>query len=584
MPKFLKHVLSLLCTESNFRLSKSHLCVNGSFQNLQFLRFCTAATAVNPKNGGNFCEKKFGAITRKAQATLFEYLSQTRGLQFFAAENMSKNSPEFLDRLLKRVGIDDSDDDDDVGHSLARFLRYHPINEFEPFFESIGLEPSEYAYFLPRNLVFLCDDQLLLQNYHVLFNYGIAHNRIGKIYKEATEVFRYGDGILQSKLNSFQNLGLRQSLVSKIIASSSYLLRGDVSGEFIEFIETLKIARIEYDWLEEHILEGDSYNWKRMLEVMCLLGELGFNGEKLGEVITNHPDLLLGRSGRFTFCLFGFLLKFGSTHSDIRMVFLQFPYVSVLNFINNLHQCYKFLVEIRMPNQDIGRIFRSYPLLLGSSELKKVSSLQTQLNCGVGRLRQMVKDDPRVLKKWVLRRKVDRLQEPNRIVKARMMKIKFLSSLGFVEQSKEMEGALKLFRGKGEELQERFDCLVNIGLSREDVIAVLKVTPQIINQSKGVIERKIGFFVKDSGHSLADLVNHPKLLIYTTERVKLRLLMYKWLKDEEAVNPKLALETLLGCSEELFVKNYVNSHPRGPEFWECLKKTIYSMCTKKEPV
>lgn len=564
MPQFLKHLLLLLCTESNFRSSKS-LCVNGSFQNLQFLRFCTTEIVVNPKNGGNFC-----AIRREAQAALLEYLSQTRSLQFLAAENMSKNSPEFLDRLLKRVGIDDGDDD--VGHSLARFFRYHPINEFEPFFESIGLKPSEYVYFLPRNLIFLCDDQLLLQNYHVLFNYGIAHNRIGKIYKEVTEVFSYGDGILQSKLHWLQNLGLRQSLVCKMIASSSYLLRGDVSREFIEVLEKLKIARIEYDWLEERILEGGSYNWKRMLEVMCLLGELGLNGEKLGEVITNHPDLLLERSGHFTFCLFGFLLKFGSTHSDIQMVFLQFPYVSVLHFINNLHQCYKFLVEIRMPDQDIGRIIRSYPLLLGSCELKKVSSLLTTLNCGVARLCQMVKDDPPVLKKWVLRRKVNRIRELNRIDKVRMMKTKFLSSIGFVEESKEMERALKLFRGKGVELQERFNCLVNIGLSREDVIEMLKVAPHIINQSKGVIERKIGLLVKDFGYSLADVVTHPKLLVYTTERVKLRLLMYKWLKDEDAVNPKLALATLLGSSEELFVKNYVNSHPRGPEFWGCLKK------------
>ena len=38
---------------------------------------------------------------------------------------------------------------------------------------------------LPCNLMFLCDDELLLENYHVLCNNGIARNKIGKIYKEA---------------------------------------------------------------------------------------------------------------------------------------------------------------------------------------------------------------------------------------------------------------------------------------------------------------------------------------------------------------------------------------------------------------
>ncbi|KAL0338003.1 UNVERIFIED_CONTAM: Transcription termination factor MTEF18, mitochondrial [Sesamum calycinum] len=156
----------------------------------------------------------------------------------------------------------------------------------------------------------------------------------------------------------------------------------------------------------------------------------------------------------------------------------------------------------------------------------------------------MVKDDPYVLKKWVLGVRVDRLPGPKRVLKVRMLKTKFLLSLGFVEKSKQMEKALKVFRGKGVELQERFDCLVNSGLSREDVIEMLKVSPQILNQSKDVIAKKIEFFVKDMGYPVSALVAHPALVSYKIERVKLRLLTYKWLKDQGAVHPKLALSTL----------------------------------------
>ncbi len=72
-----------------------------------------------------------------------------------------------------------------IGRSIIHLLRYHPINEFEPFFEGMGLKPTEYVPLLPRNLMFLSDDELLLENYHVLCNNGIARNKIGKIYKEA---------------------------------------------------------------------------------------------------------------------------------------------------------------------------------------------------------------------------------------------------------------------------------------------------------------------------------------------------------------------------------------------------------------
>ncbi|XP_022967908.1 transcription termination factor MTEF18, mitochondrial-like [Cucurbita maxima] len=103
--------------------------------------------------------------------------------QFMDAENMSRNSPIFLEKLLGRV-----EHESDTGRSITRFLLYHPINEFEPFFENAGLQPAEYNAFLPCDLMFSSDDSLLLENYNVLCSYGIERNKIGKIYKEATQI------------------------------------------------------------------------------------------------------------------------------------------------------------------------------------------------------------------------------------------------------------------------------------------------------------------------------------------------------------------------------------------------------------
>ncbi|XP_073067071.1 transcription termination factor MTEF18, mitochondrial-like [Primulina eburnea] len=566
--------VALCWTQNNSRPSKSNLSSSGSYYVLRHLRLCSTERDFSLKNGGNlgFLARKSRAVRREAQAALLEYLHSTRGLQFMDAENMSKNSPEFFDGLLRRIDIDNAD----VSRSLTRFLRYHPINEFEPFFESIGLKSSEYSQLLPRNLMFLNDDLLLLENYYVLCNYGIARNKIGKIYKEATEIFGYDYGVLQSKLQSFQGLGLKQSLVVKIIASSPYLLRGNMNEKIVKILHKLKNAGIRIDWLEEHISEENSYNWKCMLELVCLLSELGLSEDELGKLIVQHPDLLLECSGLVTFRLFGFLLKFGSMKTEVQNVFLQFPQIPIVKFINNLYQCHEFLIEIGMPVQDICMIIRSYSLVLGSCELKKVRSVMGALNCGKSRLGQMIKEDPNVLKKWILGRRVDRLPDPSRVLKVREIKTDFLSSLGFIEKSKEMERAIKGFRGKGVELQERFDCLVNNGLSREEVISMLKISPQILNQTKDIIETKLNHFVKELGYPVTDLLTHPPLVSYTIERVKLRLLTYKWLKDEKAVRPKLSLSTLMSCSEKIFVRLYVNSHPRGLEFWERLKAKIYS--------
>ncbi|KAA8518252.1 hypothetical protein F0562_015865 [Nyssa sinensis] len=568
-------------SENNLRSSKTILWATGSHHIAQYPRFYRRKRAVHSENGQNLDgtsttdDKNVGRLPRaarqEAQAALLEYLHSTRSLQFMDAENISRNSPHFLDNLLKKV-----ENETNVGHSIARFLRYHPINEFEPFFESMGLRPSEYSPLLPRNLMFLNDDEMLLENYHVLCNYGIARNKIGKIYKEATEVFRYDYGVLQSKLRAFEEMGLKQLTVIKVVSSSPYLLIGDVNKEFHKVLEKLCSVGIDHGWIEGHLLEGNSYNWSQMLELLCLLSEMGCSKEQLGGLICQHPELLLEGSGNAAFSLIGFLLKFGSTSNDISSMLVQFPQVQVRKFVYNLRKCYNFLTEIDMEVQGIGRIVRSYPILLGSCSLKKVNSLLANLNTGKRRLCEIIMENPQVLKYWVLGSRVKRLPDSGEELRSRMMRTKFLLDLGFVENSNEMNKALKIFRGRGGELQERFNCFINAGLNQKDVSEMIKAAPQVLNQSKDVINMKIDFLVNGLGYPLSSLVSFPAYISYTIQRVKLRCSMYNWLKDQGTVEPKRALSTILACSDKIFMRQYVKHHPKGPEVWQKLKKQIYT--------
>ncbi|KAJ0027419.1 hypothetical protein Pint_36557 [Pistacia integerrima] len=197
-------------------------------------------------------------------------------LQFLDAENMSKNSPYFVENLLKSV-----EKELDLKEIILRFLRYHPINEFEPFFESVGLKPSEYSPFLPRNLMFLSDDDLLLENYYVLCNYGVERKNMGKIYKEAREIFQYDFGVLSSKLQAYEKLGLSQSIIGKVIVCSPYILIGDVNMEFVKVLETLKSIGVKFSLTEKHSMEQNSYNWSKMLRLLSFFSEMGLSEEQL---------------------------------------------------------------------------------------------------------------------------------------------------------------------------------------------------------------------------------------------------------------------------------------------------------------
>ena len=573
--------VSLNFSENLLKSSKAPFLGAGSFRIWQNPRFYGRKTSAESENFQSPVEtstvdfENVGHISRttraQAQAALLEYLHCTRSLQFMDAENMSKNSPFFLEKILGKVK-----NEAEIGKSITRFLRYHPINEFEPFFESLGLTPSEFTNLLPRNLMFLCDDQVLLENYYILCNYGIARNKIGKIYKEAPEVFRYDSGVLRLKFQAYLELGLSQSTMIKAIASSPYLLIGDANMDFVKAMEKLKSVGIESNWIEKHLSEGNYYDWSQMVGLLCLFSKMGFNGEQLGELIRQHPGILLECSGNLAHSLVGLLLKFGFTTNEIYIFFLQFPPIEFGKFYRNFRHCYLFLIEIELEVEEIGRIVRSHTVLLGSCALKRVNSLLANLNIGKKRLCGIIKDNPQELKKWVLGSRVGPLPNLGEDLRSQLQKTKFLSDLGYVENTKEIEKARKLFRGKGMELQERFDFLMKAGLDRKDVSEMIKVAPQILNQSTDVIEMKIDYLIHALGYPISSLVTFPSYLSYTTERVELRMSMYNWLKDQGVAEPNLALSTIIACSDNYFIDRYVNRHPKGAEIWEKLKQKIYS--------
>lgn len=513
------------------------------------------------------CGRTIREARKEAKDALMEYLHSTRCIQYLDADNMSRNSPCFIDELLKKIGNKGG-----LKQSISRYLRYHPINEFEPFFESIGLKPSEYVSLLPKNMIFLSDDQRLLENYYTLCNYGIPRHKLGKIFKEASEVFRLDHGVLSSKLQAYEKMGLVQSTSLKVIACSPYILVGDGNIDFIKVIEKLKHYGNDVNWIEGHLLDDVSYNWSQVLELLSFLGKV-FSEQQLANILSQHPDLLFDDSGGRTLSLIGFLLKLGLSISQVSLVFLEFPQIQVGIFLSNLRRVFQFLSEVDMKSAEIRRIFCSHSVSLGSFTLKKTSSLLSMLNAGKKRIRIVILDNPLVMKNWALGKAVKPIPDTEEERTSRQ-KIEFLLSMGYVDEN--MEKALKSFRGNGAELQERFDYIVKAGLDYQDVRRMVRVSPQILNLTIDVLNTKMDLLVNELGYPISSLAKFPSFLSYKPERVRLRLSMYNWLVDQECAVPKLSLSTVVSCTNNQFVEQYVNRHPSGLQVWEELKNKFYS--------
>ncbi|CAA7062657.1 unnamed protein product [Microthlaspi erraticum] len=516
--------------------------------------------------------EKSSAVTRienrrSAQVAMLDYFYITRGLQFLVAESMSKNAPLFNNKLIEKLNCDA---DADIARSITRFLRYHPINEFEPFFESLGLKPSEYSHLLPRDKMFLNEDAFLLENYNTFWVYGIGLKQIGKIFKEAREVFGYETGVLASKIQAFEDLGLTKTFVSRIIVCSPRILIGDMNVEVAKVLEILKSLGIGVGWVNENLLEEECYDWSSMHRVLSLLRDICLDESELCcELIKKHPRLVFEDSGEWTLFLAGFQAKLGSSRSEVCLFFQKFPEVEVKKCVLNLRRCFLFLNEIKMEYDEIGKIFRSHSHWIGACPLKQTSTLLSKLSVGTRRLCQIIQENPEEMRKWTMGLRVQPLPSTGEQETSRFMKKRFLLSLGYEEDSKEMERAVKKFRGRGSELQERFDFLVSLGLNEKDVRNMVNAFPQILSQASDLIEAKVNYVVKELGYPLSTFVAFPSCLVFTLQRMKLRLGMVPYLKGKVK-----AISSVLVCSDQHFVTHYVNRHPDGPKHWEDLKKQL----------
>ncbi|KAJ4969422.1 hypothetical protein NE237_016123 [Protea cynaroides] len=513
----------------------------------------------------------------EAQDVLFDYLHCTRNFHFTDAEHISKNSPIFVRNLVSKV-----DNGQDIAQSLSRFLRFNPINEFEPFFESLGLSSSELSPLLP-NLMFLSDDEIMLENYHVLCNYGIPRSKIGKMYKEGAECFRYDFGVLASKLQAYEELGLSKPTVIKLVICCPRLLIGGVNMEFFQVLEKLKGLGIKQDWLRGYLSDKRTYDWNKMLSTMCFLEEMGCSSKDIGRLFKNHPGFLLEGSGKNIYILVGLLLKLGLVMEELLFLLQQHPRILAGNFASNLCEAVQFMSEIGMEAEDIVKIVRTNTRILGSYPLLKPRTVLKRLKINPDKLCEVIKDDPQKFISIASQSKISSIEEIPGLDRRHkeavndgrhlLEKTTFLVRLGFAENSDEMLKALKQFRGRGDQLQERFNCLVNSGLDCHDVSNMIKVAPPVLNQTKDVIEKKIGYLVNCLGYPLESVVSFPTYLCYDIERIRLRFSMYVWLRERGAAKPMLALSTILACSDARFERYFVNLHPKGPSEWERLKKS-----------
>jgi len=441
---------------------------------------------------------------------------------------------------------------------------YHPINEFEPFLESLGINHTKLKKFLPKGCFFLCDDSVLVDNFHVLCHHGVPRNRMAKIYTEAREIFGYGNGVLAKKFQDYEDLGLSKSSLINLFVCCPLLLVGDVDSEFVVVLDWLKRIGIESKWFVNCMSSSNTYSWKTMIECLEFFHQLGYSEKHMYDLFTADPELLLKGLGK--------LIKLGVDVNVVCSCFIVHSDMLPSKRVDNLMRVISFLYNIQMKQDDIAHVLSNHMHILSKHSIKGYKTVCKELGVQKADLCRIINNDPLELISLASKQKHKRSGgQTNCDPLSKLGKTAFLLKLGYMENSEEMEEAVKLFTGRGDQLQERLDCLVEAGLDYSTVIGLVKRHPKILNLKRNLIQKKIDFLKNTLGYPIECLVIYPTYFFHNMDKIRARVSMYEWLKERNAVSHAHSLSTIVAYNEKQFVKVYVNMHPEGPTIWQRIK-------------
>ncbi|XP_058743236.1 uncharacterized protein LOC131616030 isoform X2 [Vicia villosa] len=444
-----------------------------------------------------------------------DYLVITRGYSFIDADFISKNSPHFINSLIFRVRINIRD------HDFPQALR-----------------------------------------------------RMWKIYRDAREVFGYGSGVLSKKFESYENLGLSKSSVVKLFVCCPLLLVGnEVDPQFVVVLDRLKRIGIDIGWFVNCMLPSRTYRWKAIIDNIEFFRQGGYSEKEMYDLFTADPKLLLDGLGKRTYLVVGQLIKSGLDVDEICSCFREHPDVLSSPRMTNLMFVISFMYNVRMDQDAIAHVLYNYMHELSKLSIKGYTTMSKELGVREGDLCEMIQDDP--LEFFSLALKPKQKKDINKFrydPHNYLEKTSFLQKLGYNDNSEEMEIAMKRFEGKGDKLQERFDCLVEAGLEYNTVVGMVKRIPSILSIEKTLLQKKIDFLKNTLGYPIESLVGYryPSYFTNNLDQMYARFAMYEWLKRRTDINPELSLATIFASSEKRFLKIFVNKHPEGPTTWQAI--------------
>ncbi|GLT51581.1 hypothetical protein SLA2020_249820 [Shorea laevis] len=510
---------------------------------------------------------------KQAQQALTDYFHSTRSMPYICAEHIAKNSIFSLSNLIGKIDYSATN----FTRSISRLLRYHPLNEFEFFFESIGIDHKDVPEFLPSNKFFFSEDGSVLDAAGELSGFGFPWNKLGKLYKQEVSIFSKSSGELRSRLYRFKDFGFSNAAVVGICLAFPHVLCGDneLGGEVRSLFDELKRVFVDSDLGSSIEANVDTcYDICRKIRMFC---DWGCDMGKVVELMARTKDIFLEYPDEALVHKVEYFCRFCVRKEDAALLILQSPEILSYDLETPVISVMGLLKHFGLNEKDRNVVAQKYPYVFGRNKMVNLPHVVRALNLHEWFYGVIKNGNHQLLGDYSLSNPDEDLDKEfihglERIKSSRcplhtMNKLSFLHRIGYGENALTMN-VLGRLHGTSSELQDRFNCLLRCGIKLSNLCLMLKTTPKILNQSPATIEQKVDFLLNEMETSLDYLDTFPGFLCFELEnRIKPRYRFHKWLTEKGVCTKNYSIASIVATSEKSYLARLYGIHPTAPKQW-----------------
>lgn len=489
---------------------------------------------------------------------------------------MTKNSVSTLSNLISN--IDGSYSTSTFAGSIRKFLRYHPVNEFEFFFESIGIDYSEVNRFLPANKFFFSEDDNVFDAACALSGFGLPWNRLGRLYMEEASIFSKSSKELRSKLGMIKScFGFDNVIVAAIcLAFPCVLVRSwELGGEYGALLSDLKMVFVDFDLLSS--VDGNVDALYHVCRKIRVFYDLGCRKGELGEILGCNRSVLVDYTEEDLIGKVENFRKFGIRNEEICMLLLHCPEILSFDLDSTEFLVEEFLFRFGLSEDELKSLAKKYPYALGKIRMANLPHVIRAVNLQEWFFNMIRNGNHHLLGDYSLTEhapksdnKYQRSLEKHLSAKLRLHtlnKLEFLHEIGYGENSVTIK-VLANLHGTGSELRERFNCLIQHGLEFSKVSKMISMAPKVLNQSPDTIDQKVKYLCEEMGDSIDLLYRFPTFLCFDLEkRIKPRYRFHIWLNEKGLTSKIYSIASIVATSERAFLSRIYKIHPTAPKHW-----------------